>query len=190
MKRFLIHVSTYWCGMDNTFRAEAESELELDEIADQLAYDNFQSYGCEADIAEEEGYDPDEMEDSDWDKLWETVDESQYYNFTIEEFEGDDEEWEEYGEDSVQAKIYDDKIADASLNIEKIGYFCADAGMVAVFLLDEVLKYNPDFDYHINREWTTTLIKDFDGEINYYVDDDAHIIGVGNVNFFTTQTGF
>lgn len=66
----------------------------LDEIADQLAYDNFQSYGCEADIAEEEGYDPDEMEDSDWDKLWETVDESQYYNFTIEEFEGDDEEWE------------------------------------------------------------------------------------------------
>lgn len=36
MKRFLIHVSTYWCGMDNTFRAEAESELELDEIADQL----------------------------------------------------------------------------------------------------------------------------------------------------------
>lgn len=27
----------------------------------------------------------------------ETVDESQYYNFTIEEFEGDDEEWEEYG---------------------------------------------------------------------------------------------
>lgn len=87
---------------------------------------------------------------------------------------------------------YDDKIADASLNIEKIGYFCADAGMVAVFLLDEVLKYNPDFDYHINREWTTTLIKDFDGEINYYVDDedDAHIIGVGNVNFFTTQTGF
>lgn len=68
MKRFLIHVSTYWCGMDNTFRAEAESELELDE-----------------------------MEDSDWDKLWETVDESQYYSFTIEEFEGDDEEWEEYG---------------------------------------------------------------------------------------------
>lgn len=37
------------------------------------------------------------MEDSDWDKLWETVDESQYYSFTIEEFEGDDKEWEEYG---------------------------------------------------------------------------------------------
>lgn len=62
--------------------------------------------------------------------------------------------WElmkQYGEDSVQAKIYDDKIADASLNIKEIGHFCADAGMVAVFLLDEVLKYNPGFDYHINR---------------------------------------
>lgn len=29
MKRFLIHVSTYWCGMDDTFRAVAESEMEL-----------------------------------------------------------------------------------------------------------------------------------------------------------------
>lgn len=41
-------------------------------------------------------------------------------------------------------------------------------------------------DYWVpNREWTTTLIKDFDGEIDYYV-DDAHIIGVGNINFFTS----
>lgn len=81
MKRFLIHVSTYWCGMDATFRAVAESETELWDLAEQLAYDNFQSYGCESDIAEEEGYD-----------------------FTIEECE-DDEEWNEYsgeiyGEDS------------------------------------------------------------------------------------------
>lgn len=79
MKRFLIHVSTNWCGMDNTFRAMAESELDLYDTAGYLAYD------------------PDEMEDSDWDKLWETVDESQCYGFTIEEFEGTDEEWEEYG---------------------------------------------------------------------------------------------
>ena len=34
------------------------------DLAEQLAYDNFQSYSCENDIAEEEGYDPDE---SDWD---------------------------------------------------------------------------------------------------------------------------
>lgn len=55
MKRFLIHVSTYWCGIDDTFRAVAESEMELWDLAEQLAYDNFQSYSCENDIAEEEG---------------------------------------------------------------------------------------------------------------------------------------
>lgn len=44
-----------------------------------------------------------------------------------------------------------------------------------------------------NISRTTTLIKDFDGEVEYYIDDaegEAHIIGTGNVNFFTTQTGF
>ena len=87
MKRFLIHVSTYWCGMDDTFRAVAESEMELWDLAEQLAYDNFQSYSCENDIAEEEGYDPDEMEESDWDELWSRVDESTYYSFSIEEGE-------------------------------------------------------------------------------------------------------
>lgn len=99
----------------------------------------------------------------------------------------------QYGEDSVQSKIYDDKMFSATVDLKNIGGFCADAGMVAVFLLDEVLKYNPSFDYHINRSWTTTLIKDFDGEVEYYVDESeggAHIIGTGNVNFFTTQTGF
>lgn len=85
-------------GEEDTFRAVAESESDLWDLAEQLAYDNFYSYGHDQDIAEEEGYDPDEMEDSDWDKLWETVDESQYYSFTIEEFEGDDEEWEEWEE--------------------------------------------------------------------------------------------
>jgi len=85
-----------------------------------------------------------------------------------------------------------------------IGEFCADAGLVSVFLLDEVLAYNPDFDYHINKPWTTTLIKDFDGNVEIevvdieYEDDDGNIkenqevqvIGKGNINFFTTQTGF
>lgn len=52
---------------------------------------------------------------------------------------------------------------------EPIGSFCADAGLVSVFLLDEVLRYNPDFDYHINRQWTTTLIKDFKGTVQFVV---------------------
>lgn len=75
------------------------------DLAEQLAYDNFYSYGHDQDIAEEEGYDPDEMEESDWDELWSRVDENAYYSSSIEECE-DDEEWNEYsgeiyGEDKV-----------------------------------------------------------------------------------------
>jgi hypothetical protein len=72
-----------------------------------------------------------------------------------------------------------------------LGNFCADAGLVGVFLLEEVLKFNPEFDYHIERPWTTTLIKDFDGDIEYIVEDDeAFIKGTGSINFITRQTGF
>ena len=91
---------------------------------------------------------------------------------------------------------------------KELGNFCADAGMVCVLLLDEVLKYNPDFNYHITKPWTTTLIKDFDGDIytevspvEDYSDEEfdsedescelelLKVIGVGNVNFYTSQTG-
>lgn len=68
--------------------------------------------------------------------------------------------------------------------------------MVGVFLLDEVLKYNPDFNYHIERPWTTTLIKNFDGEIDFEIvfhsngDNSVSVVGRGNINFETRQTGF
>lgn len=76
-------------------------------------------------------------------------------------------------------------------NLKKLGRFCADAGKVAVFYLKDVLKYNPEFDFHITRPWTTTVIRDFNGDIEYYLDEntDAHIIGKGNINFATLQTG-
>lgn len=85
----------------------------------------------------------------------------------------------------------EEELVSLSKQLKPIGHFCADAGLVAVFLLDDVLKYNPDFNYHIERPWTTTLIKDFHGEVEYYVDDntEAHIVGKGNINFITTQTG-
>lgn len=52
---------------------------------------------------------------------------------------------------------------------EKIGEFCADAGLVSVFLLEEVLAYNPDFNYHVERPWTTTVIKNFKGTVEFKV---------------------
>lgn len=77
---------------------------------------------------------------------------------------------------------------------EKIGNFCADAGLVGVFLLDEILKYNQDFDWHKERPWTTTWIKDFDGDVRFEVTSDDEwqqlsVVGKGNINFETHQTG-
>ena len=72
-----------------------------------------------------------------------------------------------------------------------LGEFCADSGMVGVFSLEEVLKYNPDFDYHISRPWTTTLIKGFDGTVTIKKEkDEVYVKGLGNINFTTKQTGF
>ena len=100
---------------------------------------------------------------------------------------------------------------------EKLGKFCADAGLVAVFELDEVLKYNPDFSQWIKtHNWCVTVIENFTGNINFEVvhqsgvytkddefeingkiyckegetweNDEIQVIGKGSINFFTTQT--
>lgn len=76
---------------------------------------------------------------------------------------------------------------------EYIGEFCADAGLVGVFLLDEILAYNPEWKSWIEEHpWCATIIEDFEGEVEYYIDkvnEEAHIVGTGNINFYTAQTG-
>lgn len=82
-----------------------------------------------------------------------------------------------------------EKGEDYKINASKLGGFCADSGLVSVFILDEVRKYNPDIDIWIKSHyWCVTTIPDFDGEVHYYVDKDgeAHIVGIGNINFLTT----
>ena len=91
---------------------------------------------------------------------------------------------------------------------ENYGEFCADAGLVSVFLLDEVLKYNPKFDYHFERQWTTTWIKNFSGSVQIVVEEEKHrhdefseyivkVVGNGHdtstgepITFITEQIGF
>lgn len=72
-----------------------------------------------------------------------------------------------------------------------IGQFCADAGLVGVYLLEEILKFNPNFEqWAQEHDWCATIIKDFDGDIKYEYDeknDDLfHIVGKGNINFETS----
>jgi len=72
-------------------------------------------------------------------------------------------------------------------------------------IINEVLKYNPDYKDHIEKDWTTTLIKDFHGEImieetvQRYENEETgdvgeypvvSVVGKGNINFKTIQTGF
>ena len=74
-----------------------------------------------------------------------------------------------------------------------LGEFCADAGLVGVFYLDEVIKYNPAFKDKIKKNpHIATILYDFNGCISYQTGpyQNAHIIGIGNYNFYTLQTGF
>lgn len=51
----------------------------------------------------------------------------------------------------------------------ELGHFAADGGMVGVFLLDEVQRYNPL--YKINEgSWCVTCIKDFKGIVEFKVE--------------------
>lgn len=75
-------------------------------------------------------------------------------------------------------KVYDSK--------NEIGEFCADAGLVSVFLLAEVLAYNPEFDYHTECPWTTTTIRNFRGEVEIVVKDSTVSVCGHGVN---TETG-
>lgn len=72
-----------------------------------------------------------------------------------------------------------------------LGSFCADAGMVCVVYLEDVLKFNPNFEeWAKTHSWCVTIIEDFDGDIEYEVDEngEAHIVGIGNINFYTSQS--
>ena len=73
-----------------------------------------------------------------------------------------------------------------------LGSFCADAGMVCVVYLEDVLKFNPNFKQWANTHtWCVTIIEDFNGNIEYEIDEnnEAHIVGIGNINFYTSQSG-
>ena len=83
---------------------------------------------------------------------------------------------------------YDDRVSSGAKKVAEL----TNIDLKKFDLLDEVRKYNPDIDEWIaSHDWCVTTIPDFDGEVNYYVDKQgsAHIVGVGNINFFTDQTG-
>ena len=121
----------------------------------------------------------------------ETVDKlaeiSKYFNDKYKEYGG----YKGISEEQYESlcKECDSKQDALNFKVENIGHFYADTGLISVFLLDEVLAYNTDFlKWAEEHPWCVTVIKDFDGDIKSYVDEagDAHIIGTGSTNFFTS----
>ena len=98
LKRFLIHCDVCWCGMDNTFRVLAKKESDIDDYANNLAYENFMNYAGYDDILEDLGYDLEEISDEERDEILSDIDECAYWWYDIEECE-DDEEWNSYGDE-------------------------------------------------------------------------------------------
>lgn len=89
-----------------------------------------------------------------------------------------------------------------SLTKEKMGEFCADSGQVGIFLMKEVLEYNPNLDL---PKHCATIIKNFDGHVRVnkknngkytydgeeYDDIIAEVEGTSKtLNFKSAQTGF
>lgn len=95
--------------------------------------------------------------------------------------------------DNLEYGEYEDDESSVFCESKDIGGFCADAGLVGVFLLDEILAYNPDWKSWIEEHsWCATIIENFEGEVEYYIDkvnEEAHIVGTGSINFYTAQTG-
>ena len=97
-KRFLVHLETNWCGEGRTFSAIAEQESDLWEMADRLAYENFNDFDSfEAACYDTFGDSDEETGEYTEDQKTEIVaDEGSYYSYTIEEFKDDEEEWRWY----------------------------------------------------------------------------------------------
>jgi hypothetical protein len=87
--------------------------------------------------------------------------------------------------DEAPCEVFDDKG-------EKIGEFCSDSAIISICLLDDVLKYNPNYDAYANDMYkhTVAVINGFDGniEIEDAIDGSGSafsIVGKGNIDFRT-----
>jgi len=69
---------------------------------------------------------------------------------------------------------------------ECYGTFVTDSGVATAFLLEEILRYAPDFDEHEVCPENALWIPEFDGEITVNgMDDDQHFTAQGSHPFVT-----
>lgn len=69
---------------------------------------------------------------------------------------------------------------------EKLGSFCTDSCAIVVLYLEDLIKYNPMFNQHVEYSENWTIIQNFVGKVKTkMIEDNKHIIGIGNINFDT-----
>ena len=99
-KRYILEVSTHWCGEDQQYGVITDSECNKDLISmgEMLAYDNYSSFGGYEEVLNdlfpegpEDGVDYSEEQHTEANEA-----ESGYYDWGLSEFEGTDEEFKEY----------------------------------------------------------------------------------------------
>lgn len=81
-------------------------------------------------------------------------------------------------------------------NNAEISKFCSDSGLVGVFLLSEIVKYDSEFDIKKFKHNEVGIVENFQGTI-YIInrtektgfEAEVMVVGVGNINFFSLQTG-
>ena len=97
--------------------------------------------------------------------------------------ETDEEDWEncDYGH-NLKALGLSNSITSKTLcgdwgctvfdlgTMESIGHFRADVGLVSVMDLEQVLAYNPKFDWHKTKDFATAWIRDFKGAVWIWID--------------------
>ena len=69
-----------------------------------------------------------------------------------------------------------------------LGEFCADSGMVGLYDYDSLSDMDKEFVK--KHEHCAALIEDFDGDVSIEdIEGYIHVIGTGNKDFFSTQSG-
>lgn len=60
-----------------------------------------------------------------------------------------------------------DCVAYDAVTGKESGRFCSDSGQVSVFLLEEILQYNPAYNEHLVHPYTAVWIRDFRGTVQF-----------------------
>ena len=75
-------------------------------------------------------------------------------------------------------------------NKTNMGKFSSNSGFICVFNMEDVRKYNPDFETQLKtKPWIATIINNFEGDIGFEEDANKNLIihGTGNIEFKTKK---